>query len=113
MGIQDGGQIIVGYFYPPTTGTYRFSLAADDGGVLYFGTSVTHKQKIAEVKAFLGRPSGDPADEGDSTQESTKEYWSDARREAGAVSEPQSLIGGEKYYISAVEVNRQGRDALS
>ena len=60
---------------------------------------------------FLGRP--DEAAGGVSTIASTREYFDKAVRETAAVSAPLPLVGGKKYYISAINVNRQGRDALS
>jgi hypothetical protein len=89
----------------------QFSLVADDGGQLYFGATQTTADVIAEVKAFLGRPSADNG--GGSTRESTREYFGEAKREDAAVSAPVPLVAGQAYYISAVAVNRQGRDALS
>lgn len=75
----------------------------------YFGESVDDKKKIASIVGHLGEPGA----AGGSTPTSTRVYWSEARREAGAISEPLDLTSGKSYYIAAVEVNRQGRDALS
>jgi hypothetical protein len=108
--IEDGGEMVSGFFTPPDSGMYEFSLVADDGGILYFGESEASKTKIASVKSFLGTNAPGTSY---SSQESTHKFWTETQREARSVSEPISLVGGKKYYIAAVEVNRQGRDALS
>lgn len=109
--VSDGGERVSGFFTPPSDGEYTFSLSADDGGKLYFGHNADSAAPIATVGSFLGEPG---LDNGDSTPESTRKYFDEATgREIGAVSEPRTLVGGTRYYISAVEVNRQGRDALS
>ena len=79
-------------------------------GKLWFGTGVESKEKIAEVKAFVGRTSTYDGVT-DSTRESTREYFGDIRKNEkdGAVSEPIQLTAGHSYYIQALEVNRQGR----
>ena len=110
--VSDGGQMVSGNFIAPTTGDYSFSLAADDGGILWFGESAATKVKIATVKSYVGSPG--TADH-DSTQTSTREYFEAVRlnEKSNAVSAPISLTAGQAYYIQAVEVNRQGRDAMS
>ena len=92
--VHDGGQLISGVFIPPTTGSYKFSLAADDGGELYFGNSVETKTKIATINLFLGAPG---KYNGESTLASTEVYFSQAKREVGAVTAPMDLIAGRKY----------------
>eukprot|EP01050_Picozoa_sp_SAG11_P007835 SAG11_NODE_664_length_7866_cov_6.323291_6_plen_329_part_00 len=109
--VADGGERISGFFTPPETSEYTFSLSADDGAKLYFGESARDAAPIAQVVRYLGRPG---KENGDSTAESTQVFFDDAlEMEIGAVSQPILLTGGTKYHISAVEVNRQGRDALS
>eukprot|EP01050_Picozoa_sp_SAG11_P005074 SAG11_NODE_342_length_10454_cov_11.233079_6_plen_683_part_00 len=109
--VEDGGERISGFFTPPHSGEYTFSLSADDGGALYMGHDSESAIPIAHINGFLGEPG---LENGDSTPESTRKYWGAAtRKEVNAVSEPQTLHAGTRYYISAVEINHQGRDALS
>ena len=52
--------------------------------------------------------------EGESTRKSTEVYGDNVKGdETSAVSAPRHLTAGHGYYIQALEVNRQGRDALS
>ena len=52
--------------------------------------------------------------EGESTRKSTEVYGDNVKGdETNAVSAPRHLKAGHGYYIQALEVNRQGRDALS
>ena len=40
------GVQVIGYFYPPTTGQYRFAIAADDNAALYLSTDSTPANKV-------------------------------------------------------------------
>lgn len=53
---EDYGARVSGYFVPPYTGNYSFSLTAGDHAELFFSPSVLEEKKdlIAEVKNPLG-----------------------------------------------------------
>ena len=113
--VHDGAERVHGFFSPPVTGEYTFKLAADDAGRLYInpdGEEGAAAHVIAEVGNFLGRPG---FQNGDSSPDSTREYMSvrGESREIKATSAPIMLTAGTKCFISAIEINRQGRDALS
>ena len=113
--VKDGAERLSGFFHVPFTGNYVFRLASDDAGRLYLnptGRTDGPAIVIAEVGMFLGRPG---YANGDSSVDSTREYMegAGAGRERTASSRPIFLTAGTDCFISALEINRQGRDALS
>lgn len=79
----------------PTTGAYTFWIASDDQSVLYLSTDTTpaHKVLIASVNAWTS--------------------WKEWTKEANQQSAPITLMGGQQYYIEALQKEGGGGDNLT
>ena len=92
---DDFGSRLHGWLLPETSGDYTFWIAADDGCELLLSTS----DNPADAVSIAGHTSWTGSRDWDS-MESQK-------------SEPVSLAGGEKYYISALYKEGGGGDNMS
>jgi hypothetical protein len=96
---DDYGGRVHGWVYAPATGEYTFWLCSDDQGELWLSTD--DDAENARQIAYVGDPSpatGGWAPVGDWDKYPTQQ------------SETVSLIGGEKYYISAIWSDGSGGD---
>ena len=96
---DDYGQQVVGYFVPPTNGTYYFAVAADDQATVYLSTDSNraNRQLIAHEDAWSG----------------VRNYrnWNGAL--GMQISLGQNLVGGQYYYIEANMAEGGGGDNLA
>jgi hypothetical protein len=94
------GQRIHGYLYPTTSGDYTFWIASDDASDLWLSTSDNPDDAVVICGV---------------------DGWTDSRQFDGGVgapgsrqkSAPISLVGGQKYYISAIHKEGGGGDNLA
>jgi len=84
-----------GYLYPPTTGAYTFWIASDDNGELWLSsdTNPANRMLIASVPGWTN-----PL------------QWT---KYAAQQSAPIMLVGGQGYYIDALQKEGPGADNLS
>ena len=89
------GSRIRGYITAPTTGTYYFWIASDDYSELYLSTDISpaNKVKIANVYGWT----------------STRAWTTYASQKSAAIS----LVGGQRYYIEAIQKEGNGGDNLA
>ncbi|MDG2022784.1 MAG: PA14 domain-containing protein [Phycisphaerales bacterium] len=99
VGADDAGdhfvQRIRGWIEAPRTGSYRFSIASDDDGLLFFSPSPDPDDRVlvAEVTGFTGPGEFD--------------------RQKEQTSRPLTLIKGQRYYLEARHRDQDGLDHLS
>ena len=99
VGADDAGdhfvQRIRGWIEAPRTGSYRFSIASDDDGVLFISPSSDPDERVlvAEVAGFTGPGEFD--------------------RQKAQTSRPLILIKGQRYYLEARHRDQDGLDHLS
>ncbi len=93
--LENYGTRLRALIIPPTTGAYTFWIASDDQSVLYLSTdaSPSSKQLIARVNTWTA--------------------WKEWTKEANQQSAPISLVGGQSYYIEALQKEGGGGDSLS
>lgn len=98
------GVQIIGYVYPPTTGSYTFALASDDGGELWLSTDSdpANRQLIATEPSWNGVRAFGSTDRRDLV---------DGRRVN--VSAPINLTANQPYYIEALMKEEGGGDNLA
>ena len=89
------GQRLSGFLIPPTSGNYTFWIASDDSSELWLSTDATvpNKSRIATVNGAVGEQQWD----GQSNQQS--------------IVIP--LVGGQPYYIEALQKEGAGGDHLA
>jgi RHS repeat-associated protein len=89
------GQRVRGYVIPPTNGSYVFWIASDDHSELWLSTSESPalKQRIARVDNWT----------------SSKIWNSEPNQQSAAVT----LVGGQRYYIEALQSQGGGGDNLA
>ena len=89
------GQRLSGYLIPPTTGSYTFWIASDDGGELRLSTDAnpSNKKAIASVTGATGN-----------------QAWTD---QASQQSVAISLVAGQRYYVEALQKEGGGGDHLA
>ena len=89
------GQRMRALLLPPATGNYVFWIASDDGGALYLSTTEDPAQRV---------------------QIATVNTWTSSRewtKEPNQQSAPISLVGGQRYYIEALQKEGLGGDNLA
>ena len=89
------GSRVRGYIHPPISGAYTFWIASDDAGDLLLSTN--DNPANATRIAFVGE-------------------WTDSRqwtKFASQRSAPINLVGGQKYYIEAIQKEATGGDNLA
>jgi hypothetical protein len=109
--LNNYGAQIVGYFHPPTTGTYDFYISADDNARLFLSTnSDPANKKLIAVEPEWNNP---------------RDYFGVGRRPAGENSSATyagtqwptgntiTLNAGQAYYIEAIVKEGGGGDNLS
>ena len=83
----------LGYFHPPNTGYYTFSIASDDQGELYLSTD---------------------ANPGNVELISRENSWAGSRKYSKAeLSDTRYLVSGRAYYIESFHVEGGGGDNMS
>jgi hypothetical protein len=89
------GQRMRALVLPPTDGSYVFWISSDDNGALFLSTNENPAQKvqIATVNVWTG-----------------PREWT---KEANQQSAPISLVGGQRYYIEALQKEGGGGDNLA
>ncbi len=89
------GQRMRALLIAPTTGSYTFWIATDDGGALYLSTTVDPAQKvqIASVNAWT----------------SSREWTKEPNQQSAAIP----LAAGQRYYIEALQKEGGGGDNLA
>src|SRR5208282_2858344 len=94
-GVDDYGQRVQGYVYPPTTGNYVFWIASDDDSQLWLSTnsSPTNAVEICYTNTWTNY-----------------EAWMTYPSQQSA---PISLVAGQAYYIDALMKQGGGGDNLS
>jgi hypothetical protein len=91
---EEYGQRVRGYFIPPVTGAYRFYIASDDGGELWFSTTTpANRTRIAYVNGWVN--------------------YQDWAAQANQQSTLYNLNAGQRYYIEALQKEGGGGDHLS
>src|SRR5688572_30457821 len=107
---QNYGVQVIGYFYPPTTGQYRFAIAADDNAALYLSTDSTPANKVQiaieagwnQVRNWDGQANGRAlVDVG-----TADERWNNQ-------SKPITLTANQPYYIEALMKEGGGGDNVA
>ena len=96
-GVDDYGQRVQGYIYPPTTGQYVFWVASDDASQLWLSTNAS------------------PANIGSSPIAYTDSWtpYEDWTEYSSQQSAPISLVAGQHYYVEALMKQGGGGDSLS
>lgn len=91
----DYGERIIGYVYPPTTGSYVFWIASDDNSQLLLSTdaSPNNAAVIASVGSYTNY-----------------RQWNTYSSQQSA---PMSLMAGQRYFIEALQKQGVGGDSLS
>lgn len=89
------GQRLHGFFRAPVTGSFRFSVAADEGAELYFGDTEEDQAKIASVPLVGGAP---------------PPHWSKHLEQTSASID---LVAGQEYYIAAISTGTAAASALA
>ncbi|MHC4752662.1 MAG: sugar-binding protein [Planctomycetota bacterium] len=89
------GTRIHGWLYVPVSGDYTFWIAGDDNTVLYLSSDIdpTNKQLIANVPEWTNH----------------LEWTKFTEQQSAAIP----LVGGEKYYIEALQKEGGGGDSIS
>jgi hypothetical protein len=112
------GTQLIGYFYPPSTGTYIFYLAADDNAELYLSTDGTaeNKRLIAEEtewsdpREFLSSGGGSDLASKDSSQFAGTQ-WPTTDPATGLAM--ITLQANQPYYIEALAKEGTGGDNVA
>ena len=91
----DYGERIVGYIYPPTTGSYVFWIASDDDGQLWLSTDANPNNAvmIASVSSATGY----------------RQWAASPSQQSAAIT----LVAGQRYYIYGLQKQGSGADNLS
>lgn len=92
---ENYGQRMRALLLPPTTGNYVFWIATDDGGALFLSTTENPAQRT-QIAAVAG--------------------WTSSRewtKEPGQQSAAIPLVGGQRYYIEALQKEGGGGDNLA
>ena len=89
------GQRMRGFVYPPETGDYLFWIACDDQGLLYLSTdeSPAHKRPIASVSSWTN----------------PREWFKETNQQSQWIR----LEAGRRYYIEALQSEGGGGDCLA
>jgi len=88
------GQRVRGYFVPPVSGYYRFFIASDDGGELWFSPTLpANRVRIAYVNGWVNY-----------------HQWT---AQANQASSYINLTAGQRYYLEALQKEGGGGDHLS
>lgn len=84
-----------GYLIPPQTGNYLFWIASDNSSQLWLSTNdlPDGKRLIAQVNSYTG-----------------SRQWT---KETNQQSAPITLVGGQRYYVEALQVEGTGGDNLA
>jgi hypothetical protein len=92
---NDYGSRIRGYLCVPVSGAFTFYIASDDDGELWLSTddNPANKQKIAFVDGAV-----------------PPQAWTNR---ASQRSNPINLVGGQRYYIEALQKEANGNDHVS
>lgn len=88
------GSRLAGYFVAPKTGTYRFSIVADDRGELWLGTN-GNRDSLRRI-AFVNNPT-------------RQTEW---QRYDSQISDSVSLTAGQVYCLEALHKNGFGNNGL-
>ncbi|MGE4182595.1 MAG: Ig-like domain-containing protein, partial [Limisphaerales bacterium] len=111
------GTQIIGYFYPPATGTYIFYLSADDNASLYLSTDATpENKKLIAQETVWSNPreyftsGGNSVLASKDSSQFTGTQWPTTEPGAGAVI---TLQANQPYYIEAIAKEGGGGDNLS
>lgn len=88
LDLENAGQRIRGYLYPPITGDYRFWIASDDEGQLFLSSDATP----ANAALIAAVPEWSP-----------DQVWDKYPEQASA---PLRLVAGKRYYIEVL--HKQG-----
>src|SRR5438128_5651981 len=103
---------IIGYFYPPVTGQYRFAIASDDNSVLYLSTDSTpaNKSAICLEAGWNTVRNWDDQTAGRAraliAAGTPDERWNNQ-------SKPIALTKGQIYYIEALQKEGGGGDNVA
>jgi hypothetical protein len=103
---------VIGYFYPPTTGLYRFAISADDNAALYLSTNSdpANKQRLCIEAGWntVRNWDGQETDRGRAMVDvgTADERWNNQ-------SKPIQLTAGQVYYIEALEKEGGGGDNVA
>lgn len=94
-GQVDYGQRIIGYIYPPTTGSYVFWIASDDNSELWLSTDANPNNavRIATVPGSTGY----------------RQWTAYSTQQSTAIN----LVAGQRYFIMALQKQGAGADNLS
>jgi hypothetical protein len=92
---NDYGSRIRGYLCVPVSGAFTFYIASDDDGELWLSTddNPANKQKIAFVDGAV-----------------PPQAWTNRATQRSA---PVNLVGGQRYYIEALQKEANGNDHVS
>lgn len=112
------GTQLIGYFYPPATGTYVFFIAADDNAALYLGTNDTAQSKRlialesawSNPRQYLESGGNSVLASKDSSQFVATEW---PEKDPGTGLAIINLEANRAYYIEALAKDGGGGDNLS
>jgi hypothetical protein len=92
---DDYGTRVSGWVHPPTSGTYRLWIAGDDNCELWLGTgdSSASRVRIAHVPGWTA----------------SQEWGKYAEQQSAAIT----LVGGQRYWIEALQKEQGGGDSLA
>lgn len=96
--ISDYGARVSAYFVPPTNGSYRIFMRADDSATLYMNTNHTGDSTVPSGKVQLCNLTG------------FRHYYSNDLNTA--MSTNLTLVAGRKYYIEAILKEGGGDDGV-
>ncbi|MGA2035594.1 MAG: PA14 domain-containing protein, partial [Thermoguttaceae bacterium] len=96
-GVNDYGQRVQGYLYPPTTGNYVFWIASDDYSQLWLSTDSSPNNIGSSPIAYVNGWTAYEAWSTYASQQSASVY----------------LVAGQRYYIEALMKQGTGGDNLS
>jgi uncharacterized repeat protein (TIGR03806 family) len=95
-GLSNYGNRLIGYVYPPISGSYLFWIASDDASELFLSTDATpgHQVQIASVTSYTG--------------------WQDWNNASNPTQQSAliPLVAGQRYFIQALHVQGGGGDNL-
>ncbi len=92
---NDYGQRLRGYLYPPTTGEYRFYVAADETAELWLSNSEDESSRVLIANA--------------SSATGVRQWDASPNQQSAIIP----LVAGQAYYIEALHKESSGADHLS
>lgn len=96
-GLDNYGSRISGFFIPPSNGLYRFFLASDEASQLFLNPSATGSDNPAG-KVLIAR------------NDAARAYYTN---NDASMSTNLYLVGGQRYYIEALQKDGTGDDSLA